>query len=142
MQAPSASKTVRQQDIILIEADDRADNLDAPGPELLDEPVVVRRCLVPAHHRGRDPFGRPWELVPVEATEQIRCISDATSSATGNGRWFKARPGTLIVTPRNLRATRFGTRRERGPHRPLANWLATLELSLWAPRPGPTANPA
>ena len=55
--------TVREQDITLVEADDRGDNLDAPGPELLDEPVVVCRCLVPARHRGRDPFGRPWESV-------------------------------------------------------------------------------
>ena len=62
--------TVRQHDIALVEADDRGDNLDAPGPELLDEPVVVRRCLLPAHHRGRDPFGRPWEPVLVEAAEQ------------------------------------------------------------------------
>jgi len=54
----------------LVEADDRGDNLDAPGPEFLDEPVVVRRCLVPACHRGRDTFGRPWEPEPVEAAEQ------------------------------------------------------------------------
>ena len=37
--------TVRQQDITLVEADDRGDNLDAPGPEHLDEPVVVTPVL-------------------------------------------------------------------------------------------------
>src|SRR6185369_51580 len=51
--------TVRQHDITLVEADDRGDNLDAPSPEFLDEPVVVRRCLLPAQTQALEFVGVP-----------------------------------------------------------------------------------
>src|SRR6185312_4692393 len=122
--------TVRQHDITLSKPTTAATISMRPALSSSTNPssyagAWCRRAIVVATPSG-DRGSPCWSRRP----NKIRCISHATSSATRNGRWFKASPGTLTVTPKNLRATRFGTVRHATRTRaapPLASWFATSQ---------------
>jgi len=125
----------REQDITLVEADDRGDNLDAARPLAPQRTRRRRPVLVATHHRGRDPFGRPWEPVPVEAAEQdsLHQPCDLVGYDVTGG--VQGEPGDIDGHARNLRATGSARSARDANARaapPLAAGSQPRSLSHWA----------